>query len=170
MIAFWLMPAPGEREFFRSLVEELARRCDAPRFEPHMTLFGGGDISQAVALETLKQLPLTTLVLDIAQIDFSDRYTKTLYVQFRQSAEARALAAAIRTATRSTSDYKFDPHVSLIYKELPNDEKAALAAEIGLPFQRVSFDALRVIAGPAGTTGPADVQAWRPLGERRVSD
>ncbi|MGI9086878.1 MAG: hypothetical protein ACR2HH_03910 [Chthoniobacterales bacterium] len=37
-LAFWLVPAPPEREIFAQIIDQLAGRFHAPRFEPHLTL------------------------------------------------------------------------------------------------------------------------------------
>ena len=169
MIAFWLMPAPDEQAFFRSLIDLLALRFDAPRFEPHVTLFGSRDVDPARATAALGKLArVPPINLDIKRIDFSDKFTKTLFVQFRDSAEAAALTEAVREATGSKSDYELNPHLSLLYKDLPKSEKVEIAGSLELPFDEVVFDRVQVITGRAGTSTRQDVEAWQLLGERRL--
>jgi hypothetical protein len=170
MVAFWLVAAADERAFFSSLIDLLAVRFGAPRFEPHVTLLGGHDIDPERAAEALRKLPpIEPIELEIERIDFSDKFTKTLFVQFRQSSEAGALADAIREATGSKTDYQLNPHLSLVYKDLPKREKAEVADSLELPFEDVVFDTVKVITGPAGTSTREDVEAWQTLGERRLS-
>ncbi len=169
MVAFWLMPAREEREFFESLIDLLSVRFEAPRFEPHVTLFGGRDVQPERAVQVLHELPVgETIKLSIKRVTFSDQFTRTLFVEFCASAEAAALTSAVRSATGSKSDYQFSPHLSLVYKNLPSREKAEVAQSLEMPFEFATCDALKVITGNAGISGPADVASWSALAERRL--
>ncbi len=168
MIAFWLVPAPAERKYFESLIAELAARFGAPVFEPHVTLLGG-DIDERVAADVLHQVEFAKPIeLEVAGIEFSDKYTKTLFVQFRSSDRASTLSDALKAAAGTSSDYEFNPHLSLVYKDMPAGEKAAAAAEITLPFERVVFGGIKAIRAPSPIKTREDVEAWRTLGERRI--
>ena len=168
-MAFWLMPAREERDFFKSLIDLLGVRFDAPRFDPHVTLFGGKDIEPDRAVQALHEPALAEPIkLSIERVAFSDQFTKTLFVEFADSAEAAALTSAIRIATGSKSDYQLSPHLSLVYKDLPSREKAEVAQSLEMPFEMVTCDAVKVITGNAGTSGPEDVGSWRTIAERRL--
>ena len=168
IIAFWLIPAGRERDYFASLITDLAARFDAPVFEPHVTLFGG-KLDEQKAADILERCgPAPPIELEVERIDFSDKFTKTLFVQFRRSQQANELSAAIKSAAGIDSDYEFNPHLSLLYKEMPETEKAAAASSIAIPFRRVAFDALKAIATPAGIKSSEDVEAWRTVRERAL--
>lgn len=169
MIAFWLVPVERQKEFFASAIRALAARFDAPVFEPHVTLHGGA-MEEERAVELLERIAASTapLQLQMGEIAFSEKYTKTLFVQLRATAGADALSAAFAQAAGSKSGYHFDPHLSLLYHEMPMREKEALAREIEIPFQDVSCDALKAVSIPAEISAREDVQAWRPLAERRL--
>ena len=162
-LAFWLMLSADAKPFFVSLVEELARRLDAPVFEPHVTLQGAEmDLGEALALMEKVAANHSPLELQIAGIECSEKYTKTLYVQFRQSDEASAISDAIA----SDSGYEFDPHLSLLYKTMAEAQKEELAREITIPFAQVRCDAVKLVSVPRPIKGPEDVDAWRVLAEQ----
>jgi 2'-5' RNA ligase len=167
MVAFWLMPARAERDRFTSVIAELAARYDAPVFEPHVTLIGG-KLDEQKAADVLQRCTFSEPIeLEIAGVETSEKYTKTLFVQFRPSPLASELSDAITAAANITSDYEFNPHLSLLYKEMREVEKAAAASRIELPFDRVTFDGLKAIVTPAEITSRKEVEAWRTIGERR---
>ena len=70
------------------MINDLARRCDAPVFEPHLTIHVGADRTDAVenalgaAARECKHIALKPL-----GIDQSDEFIKTLFVQFAMTAE-----------------------------------------------------------------------------------
>lgn len=167
MVAFWLSPAAGAREFFESLIKGLAERYDAPRFEPHVTL-SGGDIPRERALEILRNLSIREPIeLEVSGIEFSENYTKTLFVQFRSTPQIEALSAELQKA--SGSDYELNPHLSLLYKEMPQDAKAEAAQTITLPFKTVSFESVKAVLTPTPIRGPEDITVWRTVGSRRLN-
>ena len=166
-LAFWLMPSADAKPFFVSLVEELARRLNAPVFEPHVTL-QGAEMDSGEALALLERVAAfhTPLELGIAGIEFSEKYTKTLYVQFRASAEATAISDAFADGVGSDGGYEFDPHLSVLYKTMTDAEKEELAREITIPFAQVRCDAVKLVSVPRPIKGPEDVHAWRALAEQ----
>ena len=161
--AFWLEPAAEEKRFFASLIRDLAQRFDAPIFEPHLTLCGALSDHDHVLqlLRNVAARPRYELEIDSAQA--SEQFTKTLFVRLRSSMELHELRRAINRA-----DGEFDPHLSLLYKEMPMVEKNALAKSIAIPFQRVTFTELSVIAHPEKISTREDVESWRVLARRSL--
>ena len=168
-IAFWLKPARAEREFFAGVIAELAARFDAPIFEPHVTLWGGR-IRKEHGLQILHECDLQApLEMEVDRVRSSEKFTKTLFVQFHASALAAELSDALTTAAQAESDSAFDPHLSLLYKEMPEAEKRALQTAIAIPFERVTFDGVQLITTPVPITSRAEVEAWRTIGERTIT-
>ncbi len=170
ILAFWLLPAVEEKEFFASLLRGLAQRFDAPVFEPHVTLLGA-EVDPFSALHVLKEVCASSAAIEltIAGIEWSSQYTKTLYVQFHPSPAASALSDAVRETLGCTAGYQFNPHLSLLYQELPEKTAREAAAGIRLPFANVKFDAVSVIATPVPIETRADVEAWQTLGACRLT-
>ena len=168
-VAFWVMPAADAKAVFTSLIDDLAERLDAPRFEPHVTL-GGAALEEPCAIELLDTIAAAhaPLRLQVAGVDCSEEYTKTLYVQFQPSIEASAMSDAL---ARGISDdgYHFDPHLSLLYKTMSEAGKAELARETRIPLEQVKFDAVQLVSIPRAIKGPDDVRAWRTIAERRLT-
>ena len=170
MVAFWLVPAADDRDYLSSLIDLLAVRFDAPRFEPHVTLFGATDLTAERAAQVLDELPrMKPIKLAVDRVEYSEKYTKTLFVQFDESAKASALTESIRAASGSANEYQLNPHLSLVYKKLPEREKAEVADSLELPFELVTFDVVKVITGAAKTSGREDVEAWHTIAERRLA-
>ena len=165
-LAFWLVPAPVVRDFFVSIIGELAARLDGPVFEPHLTLFGG-IINHDRTMQVFRTLPIASSYhLEIEGIFSSTKYTKTLFVRFHLSDELRELRRAITDALDLEVGDDFDPHLSLLYKSMTPGEQEELARSIKIPFQQARFEGLKAIAHPAQIATRADVEAWREIGRR----
>jgi 2'-5' RNA ligase len=165
VIAYWLIPSEPAHSFFQRIINDLARRYDAPVFEPHVTVHVGVDQGDAAANALKKAASESELVrLASLGIDQSDEFIKTLFVQFAMTAELGKINSVIRHAANDSSQYELKPHLSLLYKNLPAASRSELAASITLPFSEVTFGAIKAIRCVSPTETRADVEAWRVIG------
>ena len=162
VIAYWLIPSEPTHSFFQATIADLAHRWDAPLFEPHVTIHVGADRADA-AKETVgkvarqgKRIGLTPL-----GIDHSDEFIKTLFVQFAMDVELRKINEIIRNAAHDSVEYKLNPHLSLLYKNLAAVARRELAASTNVPLSEVTFEAIKAVRCVSPTESAADVEAWR---------
>jgi 2'-5' RNA ligase len=167
VIAYWLIPCEPAHSFFQRVINDLARRYDAPVFEPHVTVHVGADQADAAAkalekaaseCELVRQTPL--------RIDQSGEFIKTLFVQFDMTAELRKIHGIIRHAANDSSHYELKPHLSLLYKNLTAATRSELATSITVPFSEIPFDSLKAIRCLSPTQTGADVEAWELIASR----
>jgi Cyclic phosphodiesterase-like protein len=160
-IAYWLLPEPAAREVFAQTIADLARQFGAPRFEPHVTVFVGPEDSRSPT-EILSELGPVSIELTIYGIQFSEQFTKTLFVQFEQSAVLQQLGDVIWKRSSSPDRYVIDPHLSLLYAELPPETKHRLADDTTFAFHRVRFNGICAMRCARPTT-TSEVCAWELL-------
>jgi 2'-5' RNA ligase len=170
VIAYWLIPAEPGRSVFQTLINDLARRHDAPVFEPHVTIFVGANRPKS-AQKVLSHVGrhCTAITLNALEIHQSGEFIKTLFVQFAPSAELERLKDAIRSAAQDSSDYDLNPHLSLLYKTVPTTVRRELAKSIKLPFSEITFNAITAVRCVSPTQTTADVAAWRVIGTTPLS-
>ena len=170
VIAYWLIPSEPAHTFFQRIINDLAPRCDAPVFEPHVTIHVGADRADA-AQNGLGAPARRCKVIGLKPIgiDQSDEFIKTLFVQFEMSAELSKINVAIREETNDSSQYELKPHLSLLYKNLAVVTRRELAASIDVPFPEVTFDAIKAVRCVSPTTSSADVEAWRVVAAASLS-
>ncbi len=184
-IAYWLIPARPVRELFSEIIRILAEELDAPRFEPHLTLFAtlGSDES---ARKLLRRIKTQRIHLPVRDVGFSAKFSKTLFVRFESSdaltelrnelwhgAKSRAESLPRKTPAllhEGASLYAAlpDPHVSLIYKKLAPRAQSELASAIKFPFPGVVFDCIKAIRCSAPARTRADVEAWKVIARKSL--
>ncbi len=170
VIAYWLIPSESARNFFQRIINDIARRCDAPVFEPHVTIHVGADRADAaknalgVAARKCKLIVLKTL-----GIDQSDEFIKTLFVQFAMPPELSKISGIVREAADDSSQYELKPHLSLLYKNLAAATRRELAASIDVPLSEVTFDAIKAVRCISPTKSGADVETWRVVAAASLS-
>jgi len=148
------------------LINDLARRYDAPVFEPHLTIYVGADSTDA--LETVLSKAAQTckpIVLQALEMSHSDEFIKTLFVEFGLNSKLRQLNQVIRSAAQDSSDFDLKPHLSLLYKRMSVQTRRQLARSIEMPFSQVVFDSLKAVRCISLTLSRADVEVWRVVGE-----
>ncbi len=160
---FGFCPRRTRREFFSNLIRDLAARFDAPIFEPHVTLHGGVMTAERAA-QVLTRSPLDDHCdCGSSGVAFSEEFTKTLFVQFHPSAEAKELSARNRDchwcwqrriSFRSASEFDLCAHVR------SGEDRIGAGNRNAIP-SRSMFDSLQAIVCPAQIKERADVEAWR---------
>jgi 2'-5' RNA ligase len=170
VITYWLIPSESVCSFFQRSINDLARRFDAPVFEPHVTIQVGADRADAAknalgaAARKCKLIELTPV-----GIDQSDEFIKTLFVQFAMNAELRKINGIIRDTANDSSQYELKPHLSLLYKNLAARTRCELAASIDVPLSEVTFDAIKAVRCVSPTESAADVETWRVIAAASLS-
>ena len=166
-IVYWLIPAAPKRELFRELVRILAKQFDAPRFEPHLTILAAPEGREAPGkiLRAIKAAPIRLKVRDIS---FSTKFTKTLFVRLSTGKAFEKLATDLARATGSRAKPPAQPHVSLLYKELPAMSKKQLASTIKLPFDEVVFDSIKAVRCALPTKTSAEIESWRVVAKKSL--
>jgi 2'-5' RNA ligase len=164
LIAYWLIPAEPAHSFFQKIIDDFARRYDAPVFEPHVTIHVGAnrtDLAETAlthAARKGKGIWLTPL-----GINESDEFIKTLFVDFAPSEELRELNEIIRNAAQDLSHYRLKPHLSLLYKQMSLASRRKLEVSIMVPFPQITFDEIKAVHCVSPTNSRADIEAWRVL-------
>ncbi|MBO0696693.1 MAG: 2'-5' RNA ligase family protein [Verrucomicrobia bacterium] len=166
VIAYWLIPTEPARSYFQSVIDDLARRYDAPQFEPHVTVYVGVDRADSVD-DVLSEARrgCERIVLKALEVSGSSEFIKTLFVQFDGTTQLQRLNQTIRMAAQDSSAYRLDPHLSLLYKTVSDQDRRSLMRSIEVPFSEVTFDSLKAVRCISPTQSRADVEAWRVVAE-----
>ena len=156
------MPSEPAHSCFQRIVNDLARRYDAPVFEPHLTIHVGADhgdaAKQAIVDAARECIPIKLTPIGIHE---SEEFVKTLFVQFAESAELRRINRIIRNAAHNSSPYQLEPHLSLLYKEIEAATRRELASSMKVSLSEVTFGAIKAVRCVCPTKSRADVEAWR---------
>ena len=166
-IVYWLLPARPERELFCEFVRIFTKEFGAPNFEPHLTLFVSAKVGQSPKqlLQTIRSGPIR---LNFRSVGSSAKFTKTLYLRFKPNADLRKLASSVARIVKSSARPPRDPHVSLIYKNMPRRTKKELAAMIKLPFRSARFDSIAAVRLTLPVRTAADVAKWKIVARKSL--
>lgn len=156
------MPAEPARSHVGSLIRDLALRFDAPLFEPHVTLYvtQAAKENPAAVLQSVLA-DFKPLRLFVSGLDCSDKFTKTLYVQFRPDPAVQRLSEKLKAGSVCQREYELNPHLSLLYKTMAVGAKREIMNSLHLGFTEVQFDSVKAVVSPATIESREDVESWR---------
>jgi 2'-5' RNA ligase len=172
ILAYWLVPAKAARDYFSSAIAGLASRFEAPIFEPHVTIYASrkkDETAVEVLNDVLARCDLSAVRLSVREIQCSDEFTKTVFVQFEPAQKLLRLSRAFQNASAGHDEYQLNPHMSLIYKKMTPSARIELANSIRLPFTEVLFDSVQAIVCPRPIRSREDVEGWRVAAARTLT-
>lgn len=163
--AFWLVPAAEDRSRLQRLIDDLASRYDGPTFVPHVTLYVADIADDESPAEMMVEAAhgVRPDVWPVSGCGSSARFTKTLFLTFNHHPRFSSITEGLRDAGRSPSDYILEPHLSLLYAEVPEAERRTLEKLTLLPREPITFSELWAVAVPATVRERADVECWEDL-------
>lgn len=162
-LSLWLMPATGPvTTVLADMIRRLARECGTPVFPPHVTVVGALDREPeevvGIAAGLADEIP--PLRIRLTEMAVEEYRFKALTLTVEPSAELAHLHA-LAVERLGVENKPHEPHLSLLYAELPEAEKRrrAEALDLHLPIT-IDCDRLAV-----WTTDETNVGGWERAGE-----
>jgi hypothetical protein len=113
---FWLMPSEPMRSKLRAIVTALSGEFGSPPFDPHLTVYAGpSDSAEALAIVDKIGSRFSSFELEMIGLEQSAIYSKTLFIQFKKSADLQRMYDTIRTNADTPFNYALNPHISILY-------------------------------------------------------
>jgi len=106
--------------------------------------------------------------MKVRDIAVSTKFNKTLFVRLTPGKAFEKLAGDLARATGSKAKPPAQPHMSLLYRELPATAKKQLASAIKLPFREIVFDSIKVVRSAPTTKTRADVESWQVIAKKSL--
>jgi len=164
-----LNPDKRSSEYFSNIISLLAKEHKTYSFSPHLTIYGvirapQKEIEEAI---TYAFTDIHKFSLNTVKIDYSDTFTKTLYIQFSMSdiliTIYKRLSQKLSRYLINCKEYDLHPHISLIYKRaMPVNEKEKIISNFELEKEFV-FDACSIITALKPIEKEEDVKNFKEV-------
>ena len=170
LVAYWLVPEQPDFERLAARIGALAARHQAPCFDPHATLLVTTlrpHLPMGSILEALSREFAPFEVEALACQHSAERF-KALFLPIGDDVVHRMHLRILELAGGGIEDGSFEPHLSLLYKILPEQQRAALAAAEPLSDTRIRFDRVVALFPARGHHDFNDVSGWRQVDGRQL--
>jgi 2'-5' RNA ligase len=134
MHAIWLTFSKDDRDYLKKIIDEIAKKYHAPKFEPHITVYGLVDSKLSNIDRIAKEISLNcnSCVVKKSKILQSEDLWKTVYVELEMNKQLKTIHENLKKHFEKTVKYEFKPHISLIYKILSLEEKIKIINELDI--------------------------------------
>ncbi len=155
----WALPSAPQRAELALEIAELARRAGTVPFEPHITLVGSvPDPSRART--AVGRLAAATAPFDVELVELvdTDEHFRCIVAGVNLAGGLARLHRDVCTAL-GTQSHGFRPHLSLLYGDLPEAERAQLSRHVSLALPSLmGIDAVSLV-----DTDGDDTRRWSTL-------
>lgn len=165
MISVWLTPSVEDEAYLQNIINQLAEVYETPVFPPHCTLFSYEKQNNEIVRTLIKMVGQETAPIMVYKsgLKHTDQYWKTVFIELEVHPELAHLQQSIASKIPNSTPYQFLPHISLIYKEMPNEQKENIIRKLSVK-KSFKMDKLLVVK-----TGPI-VQEWESIIEVQLYD
>ena len=134
MHAIWLTFSKSDREYLKKIIDKISEKYHAPKFEPHITVYGLVDSEMSLIDSIAKEVTLNcnSFLVKKSEILQSEELWKTVYIELRMNNQLESIHKNLKKHFEKISKYEFNPHISLIYKILPIEEKIKIINELDI--------------------------------------
>lgn len=164
-LSTWLIPAKDDYEYLSKIIQKLGDEYQAPVFGPHLTIWGNTEIE----LDELKKVvdeataDVKPFEIFVDKINYSEKFFKAVFIEIKRNKELDVVYDKIKKVL-SGHEYVFKPHMSLIYKMMPEDLKKEISKSLKI---KKSFFVDKVgIVWPS--KGHYKVESWKMLYEKNL--
>ena len=125
MISIWLIPAREDAQYIQVIIDNLSINYQAPVFSPHCTLYSPIDLRKAELKKILERSAknMKSFYVKNIMISHTEDLWKTIFIELLRSSELEQLQQEVISQFQVEQPYNFSPHISLLYKEIPDKIK-----------------------------------------------
>ena len=157
--SIWLVPTTKDAKYLNQIIKNLAIQYDAPKFDAHITLYSKVR-SLSKAKQVLNDHSFCMMRTKSIGIGKSDYLWKTVFLKIKKD---KSLSHINQVLTKSLkTKYSFEPHISLIYKNLNRQTKTKLIKTLKMK-KSYTFDRIIIVRSSK------DVKQWKKLYSIRLN-
>ena len=145
MISIWLCPDNKDKLYLQHIINHLSDIHNSAPFLPHCTLLSGVKLNRSELSKILDKSidNFGPIIVKSKRISYSNILWKTVYIELADRKDLISLQKNIFKQIKSDNKYIFEPHISLIYKMMPEYIKKEIIDSLSL---QNSFKMNKVVA------------------------
>ena len=109
MYSIWVTPADKDNQYLSRIIQELSNKFTKREFQPHCTLWSKVDLPLGDLVPIVKSnaLGIVPFIVKVKEIDYSQSYSKTLFIQLYANESLSILYQRIKNTLGDQFVYHF---------------------------------------------------------------
>ena len=159
--SIWLVPQKKDGEYLTDVIKNLAKKFDSPVFGPHISVYDA-TIEKEQLIKILKDctLGMRPFNLQVDKLNYTDHIFKTVFAEIEEDEILNNLYERLKNALKNFGEYEMKPHISLIYKKMPSQEKVEIIKSLNIKTE-FTFGSLAAVFPDNETMDWYDVPSWK---------
>ncbi len=169
LFSVWLVPEVKDRGYLQNIIDGLAKDYNSPVFIPHMTLAGDVRLSIDEIKSTVEEIFGNTKPFKIkkTRINQSELFFKTVFIEFELDDNLKNLYSLFSEKIKKDGLSTFKPHISLIYKIMPGEEKLKIIEKLNIK-DEYTIESVFINAPKPGEKDFLDVSGWKIVYSKKL--
>ncbi len=132
LFSVWLVPEEKDKEYLDKIIKRLAGKYSSPIFIPHLTLLPNAEININELKTAIEQVfqSVRPFKIKTERLNQSEAFFKTVFIEFELDEALKNLFLALSEKTDKRDLSTFKPHLSLMYKIMPEEEKIKIVNDL----------------------------------------
>ena len=169
LLSILLIPSKNGEDYLNKIIRNLGIHYHAPIFIPHLTIL----VDTMIEPEALKSIAnevfqnVKPFKIKTKKINQSEAFFKTVFIEFNMNKDLKNLFTVLSKKTDKRAFSTFKPHISLIYKNMPEKERLKIIKNLNI---KDEFEIGRVLinAPKEGEEDFLNVEHWQFLYEKTL--
>lgn len=164
LLSVWLVLEDKDKKYLQDIIQNLAKENNSPSFTPHLTLVPGIEMELEDLIKIINEVFSKTKPFNIKKINVSqsELFFKTVFIEFEINDSLKNIFNIFSSKTDKRSIEEFKPHISLIYKKMPKEEKLEIIKNLSIKDDFV-IDKVVINAPKEGDTDYLNIEGWHSV-------
>ena len=125
MFAIWFLFDKSDHEYLSQIINKLSNINNCPIFIPHITAYGviNTRLEKIDTIISNSIKGIKPFMTEKNKLSFSNDFWKTIFIDIFPNSNLLEIHKKLKDNLPVTEKYDFKPHISLMYKDISNDEK-----------------------------------------------
>jgi len=132
MFAIWGILINSDEKYLQKIIEDLSMKYGGPKFVPHITIYGLVKVNfskiEEIVNSSLRNVK--KFALKKSGISYSEDIWKSVFIELKKSNGAIQIYQNFRSKLSKYAPYIWEPHISLLYKNIAETEKQKIIASL----------------------------------------
>lgn len=170
LYSIWLVPQEEDERYLKNIIDDLSLKNDTPSFIPHLTLLGDLRNDPQDLIKIVNEIFENFEEFEVEKIslDYSSMFTKTVFIKVRLDEKLKNLFNNVSSKTDNRSLHIFMPHISLIYKNMPELDKLAIIQNLDIK-DKFRIGKAVVVNNKKKTETETDVENWQVIYQKNLN-